>query len=117
MVISDAPEPWITPVGHVPVMVGGAASTIRVTLTVSVLSVAPGAAIVIAAEYVLGARPVGFTVTAIVFSNPISDTLPVGLTVSHAAPVTPTVAESAAPVLESTKLLASEALGIGAPVT
>ena len=101
MVISAAPAPWITPVGQVPVMVGRAASTISVTLTVSVLSVAPGAAIVIAAEYVLGARPVGFTVTAIVFSNPISDTLPVGLTVSHVAPVTLRVAESAAPVLDS----------------
>src|ERR1700722_8906432 len=99
----------MTPVGHRPVTVGTAASTVNVTVTVVVLSVAAGALTVMTPEYTLGASPVGFTVTDMVLKSPIKDMFPAGATFSQEAPVTLTVAESAAPLLDRMKLLESEA--------
>src|SRR5579863_8681157 len=59
----------------------------------------------------------GLTVTATALSKPIKETLPVGAILSQLAPATLTVAGSAAPLLEITKALVSDGLGIGAPVT
>src|SRR5580704_15430529 len=109
--------PWMTPGGHNPVTMGGAAATVSVTATVVVLFVAAGALIVTLAEYTLGASPVGFTVTAMVLNSPTSEMFPAGVTVSQDAPVTLTVAETADPLLARMNALEREGFGTGAPVT
>ena len=53
--------------------------------------------------------------TVMVLNSPMSDTLPVGVTLSHVAPFALTVAESADPLLEMMKLLVSDGEGIAVP--
>jgi hypothetical protein len=115
-VTTVAPAPSITPAGHVSTVLGTFAFTVSVTTTVAVLLADPGALMVMVPVYTFGARPVGLTVTATVLNSPISDMSPVGAMVSHVAPVTVAVAESAAPLLDTMKVLASDALGTGSPV-
>lgn len=69
------------------------------------------------AVYDFGASPVGSTDTVIEFNSPASVMFPVGLTRSHGAPCTASVAAVAAPVLDRTKLLVSAGLPVtGNPV-
>ena len=96
--------------------VGTAAFTVSVTVNDNVLFVAAGALILMVPVYTLGARPVGSTVTETVLSNPIREMLPLGVSFSQGAPVTLSAADNGAPLLDRTKLLARDALGIGVPV-